>query len=799
MADPVNPVPNIQNANTSAEQYYETQIKLNEELGRTSKAFVQLRTSNVELFQQFAKLNEGVRPLAQDLASVKQAITELVSADGGLKLLNVVANEILTTSQELAKSIDKARADYVKTTGEVVTYFGAARSEARDASAQISIFGVNTYEARASMIQTLPIIANFKDEFSFANKEVQASIASMGQLGISTKTSAENINIFIDAIKPMGTQIRDASFDRMNTDLTTANNRLLETTSKINELGYSVVDAANMINKSGDIITVFGENALVDLAAQAKLTKLSIDELTSVAAKFETFDSAAQHVGKLNALLGADYLSVTEMMFAEPAEQVQNISKAFQDAGFSLDSLGEQEKKYALLTVQSTLGLKDKTTAMRFLQADSFEQARIIREQQDNEQRRIDTQEKLNKLMMESIPVLEQLSTTLKAFFGVIEPAFTALNYTLSFVVEYLNKITTAVGGAMGDLGGFGEFLKFIFGAAMISGILYLTWGFGQAAKGAVDMATKLPKLVDGLSTVSDSINATARNTGVMAQNMGNTAAPMQQMSNNIQQTGTSASAAAKSMLLYGAAILMIGVGIGAAAFGISYLVEAFQGLGDAAVPAAVAVLLFTGAMGVMIYFLAGSAVVTATAGTAMLPFAGVILAIGVAIAIAAAGMGYFVQSFKDLGPAALMFATSLGMIVAPLARLVLMIPSFGLLAAAFAGLSLSLLALTASAFLFNSVGGLKFDLTGIDQLKDFKKDINELNGKTIKVKVDLELPKLDSLKVTASAVSPSAVPIERNVTVNIKEIIVKIGNEKFDGYIDGRIEAKMNEAGFKP
>ena len=105
-------------------------------------------------------------------------------------------------------------------------------------------------------------------------------------------------------------------------------------------------------------------------------------------------------------------------------------------------------------------------------------------------------------------------------------------------------------------------------------------------------------------------------------------------------------------MLAFGAAALMIGGGIGIAALGLAQLVKAFSGLGDAAWPATVAIIGFTVAFGLLmlglVALVAGpQAAATAAAVGVLIAVGQAALMIGGGMALAAFGMGYFLNSLN--------------------------------------------------------------------------------------------------------------------------------------------------------
>jgi hypothetical protein len=107
-------------------------------------------------------------------------------------------------------------------------------------------------------------------------------------------------------------------------------------------------------------------------------------------------------------------------------------------------------------------------------------------------------------------------------------------------------------------------------------------------------------------------------------------------------------------MLAFGAAVLMVGVGIGIAAAGMAQLVESFKGLTNAEITGAVLSLgiVMGGFIGIIYALAAALPAIGAAAGFAapgLYAIGGAVLMIGLGIGIAAAGMALFVNSIAGL------------------------------------------------------------------------------------------------------------------------------------------------------
>lgn len=246
----------------------------------------------------------------------------------------------------LAIAQDEATVSFNQTTGAFMKY----DAELRNISSRLATAGISAGDSAKAFTALFKEVKDFSEleatMFNFgANRvSITETTALLEKMGISADISAKNI-VFLT--KSMGMNIQEAS--RFNT-------RLL---SLARDLNLSVDQVASDFEKARPILgAVGGDTARVfaDLQRTVKATNLELDKILDITSKFDTFDSAAQSVGRLNALMGGPYLSTLQLIEeVDPAARFQMISEAVQDAAGSFESLSYYEKKaYA-----DALGLQD--------------------------------------------------------------------------------------------------------------------------------------------------------------------------------------------------------------------------------------------------------------------------------------------------------------------------------------------------------------------------------------------------------------------------------------------------------
>jgi len=176
------------------------------------------------------------------------------------------------------------------------------------------------------------------------------------------------------------------------------------------------------------------------------------------------------------------------MMFAEPAEQVEMLVDAFNRAGVSAENMDPYQKKYMLMTIQNTLGLKSQAEALKFLNASEFQRANMMAEQAKQEESRARIQEQLNQALIQSLPALEGIAELAKLLASLLTPLFEAINTLARAISAGLTPIIMYLNTQFGDTA------KVIFGLLIVAvlSLTSLVISFGIAAPAAAAGAAAL-------------------------------------------------------------------------------------------------------------------------------------------------------------------------------------------------------------------------------------------------------------------------------------------------------------------
>jgi hypothetical protein len=118
---------------------------------------------------------------------------------------------------------------------------------------------------------------------------------------------------------------------------------------------------------------------LQGLSAIAKTTGIEMNRLTSIAMQFDTFESAATNVAKLNAILGGAYYNSVQMLNATESQRLHLLRAGLDATNRSWQSLGRWEKK----AFAAAAGMKDMNVAAAFFTGNMAKVEELTRLQEE--------------------------------------------------------------------------------------------------------------------------------------------------------------------------------------------------------------------------------------------------------------------------------------------------------------------------------------------------------------------------------------------------------------------------------
>ena len=551
-----------------------------------------------------------------------------------LKPANVMAGLFAKVAQSSMKafvSMDNFRAELAKS-GASLEQYGGLMENTTD---QTVAAGVSMKDAQQSILALHSGMSSF-NTMSDANRQILTNTtAVMSKLGVDAQTSAGNLDILT---KSMGMNVKEA-------DKAT---REIAATAKA--LGVSQQKMAADFAAAAPALSAHGEAGVQifrKLAAQSKATGIEMGALLGIANQFDTFEGAAQAAGKLNAVLGTQLNSI-ELLTASEDERIKILQQSVAASGKSWESMNKFEKQ----TVAAAAGINDVNEAGKLFgtTAQQMENAAGAAEKMAL------ADKDWAKQAASASTAGEKLALIAERFGVVMIPLIDTVHFLLDGIL-LLNQ--GFAGYLIPTLVGFFGVILLITKAQQMAlavsksqlAMTILQWTWNKLVR--LGNMLKLPVLWALVTAKFASTTATIAETSADAASI-----PVKNAST------TATTAAVGPTLAFGAAMLLVGIGVGLAAYGLSLFVASFEGMSVGMILAiSLALLIFLGAMVAIAYFMM---TLGSVAVGPLLAFGAAFLMMGIGVALAAYGLSIMVPQFvvlAGIGTSLITAALAVGML----------------------------------------------------------------------------------------------------------------------------------------
>lgn len=501
-------------------------------------------------------------------------------------------------------------------------------------------------------------------------KELSLTATQLNAAGFSAEAFAKTLDIGVKTLGMSQKQVQNFSKELVNFG---------------KAAGIPMGKLSNDLAKVGPQLSKFGSNAertFKQLSLQAKATGVELDRMFGITEQYTTFDGAAKAAGNLNAILGGNFVNSLDLMNAsleDPAEAIQLLKDSMDASGKSFDDMPNAMKR----VVAEAAGFQDVGEAARIFGMDSLEAAEAMEEQAATQEQLteasrsfLDIQTKIQLMMAQLVPVIMPVIDVLGIFIDGIARLASTDGGKLVLLVAAVGTVVVGVGIVIGmftlkvmanlalikqafwgvknsaeetkeamqdaDKAGakkFGETIKAIGEAAKNSwreilafgaAILMIGGGIALAALGLAELVSAFQGLTGGQALGA----------------LGGLIVVMGGFVIMLKILATASLVAVGPMLALGAAVALIGLGIGIAAAGLSLLVSSFKDLaGPQLVAAGLALAGIAIGVGLLVVSLSGLGNPLAAAGAAvLLTVGGAIALIGAGIGLAAAGVSLLMK-----------------------------------------------------------------------------------------------------------------------------------------------------------
>ena len=416
------------------------EIKLSMELGLPSAEKFR------RALERSTKTLTGVTDASNTLiGSFANLIKEEGSLGGAFKKTGKILDKTLSTynigisltrklaegSWELAKANDRAMASFNRVTGAGGRYneqiLTLEKSNRR--------FGIGAAEAGASLQSLIGGLSGFGLMARDTQTALADEVAELERLGVS---GADTAGSFQSLTKTFGFT-------------TEASKGLVQQTEILaQELGISIGQAIGDLNKalpqlallSGDQVT----GAFKRLSEQAIETGLSIDQLTSIADHFMTFEAAGKAASSLNAVLGTqmfDTMSLLEAQLEGPQAFIDTFREQLQGSVGDFDSLNVYQKQ----AIANAAGLSvAEVKNLMNAEALTDEQKEQAKTREENLKATMDLAAELKALAAEMTVALMPIIDIAKGILSTIAGTLRFFREALSFIPKIGEGLGTIVG-----------------------------------------------------------------------------------------------------------------------------------------------------------------------------------------------------------------------------------------------------------------------------------------------------------------------------------------------------------------
>ncbi len=338
----------------------------------------------------------------------------LLSAFSATNLAATAFTKVTDSMMMMLMSLDKSSTEFAKATGSGEMY----QSTLEDIVQENISMGVGFENASKGLKGLLENQIGFVDMSKSTQKALAAQAGMLERIGVNAETSADLMNTFS---KTMGLGAEDS----------------MALTKNLAMMGDVVgISSGKMIKdfqEANKTLAVYGKQGIkhfTNLAAAAKAAGVEMGTLLGIAGKFDTFEDAADTVGKLNALLGAN-MSSTEMLMMTEDKRVETLIQQMQVNGESFAQMDRFKQK----ALANAVGITDMAEANKIFGM-SMSQYRNYSSQMDQNQL---SQQKWEEAIKATVPIQEKLQAMLAKWAPKMTEWLDAITWGLDMILSGLD------------------------------------------------------------------------------------------------------------------------------------------------------------------------------------------------------------------------------------------------------------------------------------------------------------------------------------------------------------------------
>ncbi len=292
--------------------------------------------------EELAKLQEKGLISKKELDKLSQFTDKaktLSIASMALAPISGMFDNLLSRMVEFATAQFNAEQNMQKlflTTEETAESFSTLDSRAVAGSFAVKELGIESGKLQETFITLSGEFSGLRDQINSGQMDFVAQAAVLERIGVAAKDSGASLNTLNRVFKQSTAQTADfvANLNAIGVAQGLGPGELVST---FNELSPQILK----IGKGTSDLT----KTMSNLAYASRQSGIEMGRIVDFAAGFDTFEGAADRVGKLNAILGGDYLNVMDLMASEdPVERMKLVTDAITEQGRTFQDLAYYEK-----------------------------------------------------------------------------------------------------------------------------------------------------------------------------------------------------------------------------------------------------------------------------------------------------------------------------------------------------------------------------------------------------------------------------------------------------------------------
>ena len=392
--------------------------KLNKEMKRTSDAYfdslssklgltTKLQDTYVGKFMNFSKLLSAEGGGATFFASLGTAMLNLPLS---------VLDSIVNTTIDMIVGFDKATASFAGATGFADKY---SKQIMHGAIANTRL-GISADDMSKGMQAVTSVMSDTSTTSKATVEALAATAAQLDKIGVAMEDTARAMLLFVN----VGGMMKEEAMDM---------------TKEIFQMGSAIDVTAQKMSKdfvmSMKTLSVYGtskaKDMFVKLTAAAHASGTEMSTLLGIAGQFDTFQSAAETVGKLNAILGTQ-MSTTEMIQMTEEQRIETVIQQIQMSGRSFKDLD----RYTQKAVAASVGITDMAQANLVFGMSM----RKYQKYQEDMKKSEASQKTLNDAIKKAQPVMDKLKIAFMELFAANEDFIMSIKDGTEAVVDFIKE-----------------------------------------------------------------------------------------------------------------------------------------------------------------------------------------------------------------------------------------------------------------------------------------------------------------------------------------------------------------------